>query len=229
MVDNTWNDRAAQGRARPKDPFRPWYHYGLQLLMKHTPDADQKLVLDVGCGVGEFLEMLQARHFAVAGVDGNADQIEQVKKNGIRAEVADLEKALPFEDESFDVVVCLEVIEHVARAEFLLQEFRRILKHDGLLLLTTPNFAFIKWRIGYLFGAGPTKEGIHMRHFTRKLLTERLARAGFTIVDRNSFGPVPILNSIAGRVFRHPLVVWGVGNRLETLLAFDFVYLARKQ
>ncbi len=135
---------------------------------------------------------------------------------------------MPFADESFHVVVCLEVIEHIARAEHLLQEMYRVLKHDGLLLLTTPNFAYIGWRARYLMGFGPNREGIHIRHFTSHSLKRGLRHAGFTILDRNSFGPVPLLNTILARVFKRPLFLWHVGYPLESLLALHLVYLAKK-
>ena len=89
--------------------------------------------MDVGCGCGEFLEILGRAGFRAEGVDGNPRQIEMVKLAGLKGELADLNLGLPFEDGLFDLVTCLEVIEHVARAEFLLTEISRVLKAGGNL------------------------------------------------------------------------------------------------
>lgn len=147
---NPWNDRASKGKGRHKDVSRPWYRYGLELITKHIDDPCGKRALDVGCGCGEFLEILSEAGFGAEGVDGNPGQIEALRSAGLKAELVDLNLELPFEDGSFDLVTCLEVIEHVARAEFLLTEIRRVLKAGGDFLLTTPNFAYLNYRIHYL-------------------------------------------------------------------------------
>ena len=63
---------------------------------------------------------------------------------------ADLNKPLDLPDESFDVVICREVIEHVESVPFVLREFNRILKPDGTLILTFPNRLHIRSRFLHL-------------------------------------------------------------------------------
>jgi SAM-dependent methyltransferase len=58
--------------------------------------------------------------------------------DGIRFEVADL-RALPFGDDEFDLVVCLEVIEHIEGQESAIEELRRVLAPGGLLVVSSPN------------------------------------------------------------------------------------------
>jgi len=64
---------------------------------------------------------------------------------------ADLNKPLPFEDASFDVVICREVIEHLENVPHILREFRRILVSGGRLVLTFPNRLHVRSRIFHLF------------------------------------------------------------------------------
>ncbi len=227
ISQNPWNDRAARGRGRQRDFSHPWYHYGLELLAKHFDNPAGMQVLDLGCGCGEFLEILGREGFSAAGADGNSGQIETVRNAGFKAALCDLNLGLPFEDDSFDLVTCLEVIEHVARAEFLLTEIRRILKAGGVLLLSTPNFAYLNYRIHSLWGEGPWNEGIHLRYFTRSTLATLLLDAGFVLIDRNSYGPVPILSSIMIRLLGMDPILWRVSGGLEGLLAYDLVYLAK--
>lgn len=224
---NTWNDRAARGGGRRRDFSRPWYCYGFKLLAKHLDNPGGMQVLDVGCGCGEFLEILGREGFSATGVDGNPGQIETVRNAGFQAALCDLNLGLPFDDDSFDLVTCLEVIEHVARAEFLLAEIRRILKTGGMLLLSTPNFAYLNYRIHYLWGAAPWNEGIHLRFFTGRAVAALLRGTGFALIDRNSYGPIPILSSIMIRLLGMDPLLWRVSGGLEGLLAYDLVYLAK--
>jgi GT2 family glycosyltransferase/ubiquinone/menaquinone biosynthesis C-methylase UbiE len=104
--------------------------------------AAGKQVLDAGCGVGYGTRILaDAGAARVVGVDRSGDAVEAAAARvGDRAElvVGDLQ-ALPFEDRSFDLVACFEAIEHVADAERALDELRRVLSPDGLLLVSSPN------------------------------------------------------------------------------------------
>ncbi len=78
---------------------------------------------------------------SVVGVDLAEDVLETVRARvppSVRLERADL-RDLPFEDGSFDLVVCFEVIEHILDQEDVVREFARVLSPEGLLLTSTPN------------------------------------------------------------------------------------------
>lgn len=99
-------------------------------------------VLDAACGVGYGTAIL-ARHGGdrTVGVDSSQEAIaDAVARAGELAEffVGDLQD-LPFDDASFDVVVCFEAIEHVFDRDRALDELRRVLRDGGLLLISSPN------------------------------------------------------------------------------------------
>jgi len=226
MVNNLWNMRQREvGRVRVVDSNRPWYRFASALL-EYVPVEDK--ALDVGCGVGEFLGYLNARGFEAQGIDGSAEQIAVVVAHGQRGQVVDLEEALPFEDGRFGLVTCLEVIEHIAQAEFILKEIQRILKPNGFLLLSTPNFTFLTDRLHYLLGEPPKHEGIHLRFFTRDKLEKSLQSAGFRIVGRNSYGVLPFISSFESRILRRVPTLIGVPRVLEPTLSTDLVLLMQR-
>lgn len=102
-----------------------------------------KEVLDAGCGLAYGTQMLaSAGAMRVAGVDIDAEAVLEAQRrvDGLaeairRGDVRNLE----FEDDSFDVVVCFETIEHMEEADRAFLEFRRVLRPGGLLLVSSPN------------------------------------------------------------------------------------------
>ena len=99
-------------------------------------------VLDAGCGVGYGSLLLRAAGAAsVTGVDVAQEAVEAAARRAgdvAQFQVADI-TSLPFEDASFDVVVCVETIEHVSHPDDALDELRRVLTRDGLLIVSSPN------------------------------------------------------------------------------------------
>lgn len=223
-VVNVWNDRV-KSVPRGFSVDRPWYARGLELLRGIEIGGE---ALDVGCGVGEFLGLLNAQGIHAVGCDGNEEQVRCVRSLGFQAEVVDLEGRLPYPDERFELVTCLEVIEHVARAERLLEEIARILVPNAYLLLSTPNFAFWRQRLRHLRGLGPYGEGTHLRFFTPRTLQHALVEAGLSLERRGSFGPQTGFNlcrRILGLNDKHSRIP----SAFEKLMAFDLLYLARKR
>ena len=100
-----------------------------------------KRVLEVGCGTGRGLGYLAARAQRIVGVDYGQDNIQQAKHHyGSRIELMVLDaQKLPFRDNSFDVVLAMEVIYYFAHLDSFLKECRRVLADDGLLCLCLPN------------------------------------------------------------------------------------------
>jgi SAM-dependent methyltransferase len=101
-----------------------------------------KEVLDAGCGNGYGLRMLAAAGPArLVGVDLSAEAVTRAQQEAAgAAEVVEGDvHDLPFGDESFDVAVCFEVIEHVERQDEVLRELRRVLRPHGTLLISSPN------------------------------------------------------------------------------------------
>jgi SAM-dependent methyltransferase len=143
--------------------------------------------------------------------------------------LADLNRPLPLEADSFDLAVILDVIEHIPLADDLLLECGRVLKNGGLLLLSTPNVAWVLYRVQALMGRPPPGEGYHYRFFAAAHLAHLLDQAGFEIVRKNSWTyPLPGLNRLRKR-FGYPRVDWRVPVVAERLWAHSLVWLAENK
>jgi 2-polyprenyl-3-methyl-5-hydroxy-6-metoxy-1,4-benzoquinol methylase len=106
--------------------------------------VEDKNVLDAGCGVGYGALLLrEAGASSVLGVDLAEDAVEKAQRTctertGIEFKRGDV-CALSLDDHSIDVVVCFEVIEHLADADAAIGEFARVLTDGGILLVSSPN------------------------------------------------------------------------------------------
>jgi SAM-dependent methyltransferase len=142
-----------------------------ELIQNPKSKIQNPSILDVGCGTGANLEML-AQFGAAQGVDVSDDALEFCKKKGLDARKG-LAEELPFEDESFDVVTALDVIEHLDDDVAGLKEMHRVLKTGGKTLIFVPAFMWL-W--------GVQDDISHHRiRYTRAQIVERLEKAGFKV------------------------------------------------
>ena len=99
-------------------------------------------VLDAGCGAGYGSELLNSAGAAeVVAVDSSEAALQLARaavSPGVTCELGDVTE-LPYPDDSFDGVVCFEVIEHVEDPERVMDELARVLRPDGLLFISSPN------------------------------------------------------------------------------------------
>jgi glycosyltransferase involved in cell wall biosynthesis len=131
--------------------FLPWIE-GSQMHYEHLHRyalaahfAKGKRVLDLACGEGYGTYMLAKKAEYVAGVEIDNPTVQHARSRYSKDNLEFIEGsilAVPIESEKkFDVVVCFEVIEHIAEHDKLLSEVKRLLKDDGLLIVSTPNKA----------------------------------------------------------------------------------------
>jgi SAM-dependent methyltransferase len=104
--------------------------------------ARGRRVLDAGCGVGYGTRLLaEGGAVEAIGVDVAAAVVEAAgaaARPGVGFRCADV-RDLPFADGEFGLVVCFEVIEHIEHRDRALREMVRVLAHDGVLLISSPN------------------------------------------------------------------------------------------
>ena len=100
-------------------------------------------ILEVGCGTGHVLEEIADRIATkeLIGIDPLDWWLDKAKARlGNKAKlVKGFAEDLPFENNSMDIVICTEVIEHVINPTVVLRELKRVLKNEGLIIVSTPN------------------------------------------------------------------------------------------
>jgi ubiquinone/menaquinone biosynthesis C-methylase UbiE len=112
--------------------------------------------LDLGCGTGRFAASFRQRFkVIVLGVDSSIKAKSLSQKNLIEVKVSDLNEALPFDKNSQDFIISIEVLEHLVNPDGFLNEIKRILKPGGYLILTTPNLASWYNRVLLVLGIQP--------------------------------------------------------------------------
>ncbi|MBI2564765.1 methyltransferase domain-containing protein [Candidatus Woesearchaeota archaeon] len=100
----------------------------------------------------------------------------------------DFNEPFPFKSKSFDVIVAVEVIEHLYNPENCIKECFRCLKEDGLLIGSVPNEYHLRKRIEILLGKDVFGYGYHLCHFNKKSLT-KLLKTSFKKVSIKGYGP----------------------------------------
>ena len=104
--------------------------------------ASSRSVLDLGCGSGYGSAILARSARYVIAVDISSEAISYARQSypqpGIHYLIANCSR-LPISTGSLDLVVCFEVVEHLNEQQQLLEETARVLKPDGLLVISTPN------------------------------------------------------------------------------------------
>ena len=100
-------------------------------------DKTKNKILSVGCGMRNGLKFLEFLGFDAYGIDFDVPQDQQTEK--LKFHNLNENEFLPFEDQMFDVVLCQEVIEHIENPWLLFRKVKKVLKKDGIFLLTTPN------------------------------------------------------------------------------------------
>ena len=141
-------------------------------------------VLDVGAKRGGLSESISAAGIEVdyTGVDLSEANIEAGTAAGVRFVHADVTERLPFDDDSFDCVFCLELLEHLIIPLGLLCELRRVLRESGRAVLSVPSpYSWVETARELL--GRPDPEG-HLNAFTTPVMKNLTALAGFEIERR---------------------------------------------
>jgi 2-polyprenyl-3-methyl-5-hydroxy-6-metoxy-1,4-benzoquinol methylase len=148
--------------------------YIKDILIKYK--VKEKKILDAGCGEGHLLKKLNSslKNNEYYGIDITSVAIKLAKK---RCPFANIKNGdlfnTKYPNETFNVIICTEVLEHIINFQSVLNEFKRILKPGGLLIITFPNE--ILWTISRFFLLRrPIKVPDHVNSFTPNIMRKNI-------------------------------------------------------
>lgn len=162
------------------DIIGPRHHFREILLLRYLRDFEGGYVLDAGCGGGSLSIRLAKMGFKVEAVDRSFGFAQIVRRKIERAQLAgnvnvqvgDL-TALAYPEGTFDAAVCGEVLEHITDDEKAVKELLRVLKQNGLCVVTVPADPKL-WTICDEWAG-------HKRRYTKSELVSLFSRSGFNI------------------------------------------------
>jgi len=168
------SDHLAHWRATGVNPWQSAIH--VEAVGKATADLIHKYslmgarILDAGCAMGDLLARVQDR--SLYGIDFNAEYLAVAAERGIETTIGELE-AMPYPDETFDLVVTTDVLEHVLDEKVVIREMLRVLAPGGILIVRAPDAEDLS---GYLDPEYPYRF-VHLRRFDEpslRLLFDRI-------------------------------------------------------
>ena len=158
-------------------------HYDLMKTFK----AGGRL-LDIGCSAGFFLKVARDLGWETYGLELSSDTATLARERyGLEVAVGELQEST-FQSNYFDVVTLWDVIEHLADPKKTLSIVQRILKDDGILVISTPNidgvFPRLSYKIAHLINYWPHPEPPrHLFQFSKKTLGHLLQITGFELLE----------------------------------------------
>lgn len=179
-------------------------------------------LLDLGCGRGVALDYFESLGYEVTGADVSREIITMISRNGIRAQILDIERDEPYE--KYDIILCLEVLQQLYYPVRALKRLKDALEDDGEMIVAVPNEFNIFARLKILLGLSMpgNYDHSHIRLFTPRR-------------DKELFEKVNL--EIAGRIYVPPISPgWKFLTRLlmpltrifPSLLAASSIYKLRK-
>ena len=143
-------------------------------------------ILDVGCGIGYFLEIAKKRGWTVYGTEYTEKAIKICKSKGIKMQKGKLNPD-NYNIEEFDIITSFEVLEHINNPIEEITNFYKILRKGGLVYLTTPNFNSISryyLKTDYNIITYPE----HLCYYTPKTLKNLFKKTNYTVFKLKTTG-----------------------------------------
>lgn len=193
----------------------------IPILKEHSIGSPSMPLLDLGCGRGEWLEVLNENGLQARGIDSNEAMIERCRSFGLQAELADSMTTLgSLPDGSIGAVTAFHMVEHMPFDVVLklVDQALRVLKPGGLLILETPNPANL-WVGTYTFHLDPT----HLKPLPSPMLRFFVEGRGFCDVNIRDLHPYP-------EAVQFPDDQGGIASRFNNYLygPQDYAIIGRK-
>lgn len=202
LAADWWNPRGSSAMLHRLNPVRLKYirdqldrHWSLDETARRPLEG--RKALDVGCGAGLLAEPLARLGASVTAVDAAPENIAAARHHAEGQGLAIDYRACGVEEvaEQYDLVTCMEVIEHVADTAAFAGGLARVLAPDGLLILSTPNRTalsrLVMITVGEGFGQIPRGTHEWDKFLTPEETARVLAAAGLEVIDISglSFSP----------------------------------------
>jgi SAM-dependent methyltransferase len=172
-----------------------WWYRGRRSVIR--AELDRLLlpagarVLDAGCGSGRTLQELRD-YGEVCGIELDPQSAELARSRDQGEVLTGRLEELPWEDHAFDLITCLDVIEHTPNDMVTLRELRRVSKPGGWLLLTVPAYQAL-WSLH-------DEANHHYRRYSRPTLHAAALEAGWRVRRMTSFNSLLLAPAAAVRV-----------------------------
>lgn len=168
-----------------------------EALLRHLKNPTSLSVLDIGCGTGGNIILLK-EFGRVTGLDFSEEALRWAQGRGFDQLIKADATAIPFPDNTFDLVSALDTLEHIVDDSKVMEECFRVLKPGGIFLVTVPAY---QW----LFSQHD--EAIHhVRRYSMSDLAGKAKSAGFEVLERSHFVvlalPINLLRKIRDKFFR---------------------------
>ncbi len=176
------------------DEHHWWYRGRRRIIdaeLRRLPLPRPAVVLDAGCGSGRTLEQLGPLG-SVSGIELNPEAADVARARGdFDVRIGRLEE-LPWDAATFDLITCLDVIEHTPDDRLTLRELRRVSKPGGWLLVTVPAYQAL-WSLH-------DEANHHFRRYARKTLRAASTEAGWSVQRMTSFNSLLLAPAAAVRI-----------------------------
>ncbi len=155
------------------NPIQRWWKKTLARKVLHCSALPQGAkVLDLGCGSSPLITLLDND---CIGIDTNASKLSFMRRRSTSSFLKMDVQSLAFKNDCFDHVMCIEVLEHLSNPKLAIREISRILKRHGTVVIATPDYATLRWRIVeklYSIAMPNSYAADHTTRLTRKSLIE---------------------------------------------------------
>jgi len=193
----------------------------LEIVQENFKGKTSK-VLDLGCGFGETARYFLDEEYACIGVDAVRESVEKAKVSTGHAEAFQVmdATALTFGNQSFEVVTFMDVLEHVGEPKPVLNEIARVLKEDGLLILSVPHAGWSACLDPANVLRKMGKKVEHHKHYKLQEVAELLGEDyELVTVERRGSGLTALL-----RIVSYPLRAIGGEKLIDKLIRWIAPY-----
>ena len=150
------------------------------LVMERTVPAGS--ILDMGAGIGAFLNAMQTRGWKVTGIEPDPGARQQAKEL-FNLDIAGTEMLDQLQPGSFDAITLWHVLEHVHRLQAYVEQLKNLLKPGGKIFIAVPNYLSMDSEIYKLFWAAYDVPR-HLYHFTPKSIETLVEQHGLKVVEK---------------------------------------------